>query len=452
LNWQLESPAQMPSPREASAMTYDPAHQQIVLFGGYGTAHMNDTWTYDGTSWTQHFPATSPPPRAAGRMAFDVPTQRVILFGGFNGAYLGDTWVWDGTNWTPSTSGAAPTPVTGPMLFNDPITQRVLKFGGYDGHFYSLTMYEWTAGGWSQLNPSTVPYARSTAVVASDPPHAKVVLFGGLGSVNPNNTWTWDGTNWTEEMPNNQPPLVYDSAGAFDPAIGHPIMYGGGNGGQDILDTWEWTGTDWTQLSPLNSPPPREAFGMAYDAAIGHIVIFGGADDFGALLDETWTLVGPPTCCTPYCFGDGSGTACPCGNASPVGAAAGCLNSAGTGGKLVTSGQPSLSNDSLVLVGSDMSSSSALYFQGTTRTNGGAGAVFGDGLRCASGTIVRLATKTNSAGASQYPGPGNASVSVRGQVTAPGTRDYQIWYRNAATFCTPSTFNLTNGFEVTWSP
>jgi len=104
LNWQLEAPVQRPPPREASAMTYDPVHQQIVLFGGYNTAHLNDTWTYDGTTWTQRFPAASPPPRAAGRMAFDVPTQRVILFGGFNGAYLGDTWLWDGANWTPSLS------------------------------------------------------------------------------------------------------------------------------------------------------------------------------------------------------------------------------------------------------------------------------------------------------------------------------------------------------------
>jgi hypothetical protein len=43
-------------------------------------------------------------------------------------------------------------------------------------------------------------------------------------------------------------------------------------------------------------------------------------------------------------------------------------------------------------------------------------------------------------------------VSVKGLVTAPGVRDYQCWYRNAAAFCTPSTFNLTNGLEITWTP
>ena len=84
---------------------------------------------------------------------------------------------------------------------------------------------------------------------------------------------------------------------------------------------------------------------------------------------------------SPYCAGDGSATACPCGNASPVGADAGCLHSLGSGGTLRAHGYARLSADTLVLVGEGMPNASALYFQGTTQVNGGAGAVFGDGLR-----------------------------------------------------------------------
>jgi hypothetical protein len=153
---------------------------------------------------------------------------------------------------------------------------------------------------------------------------------------------------------------------------------------------------------------------------------------------------------TPYCFGDGTSTACPCGNAGATGN--GCASSVNAlGGHLGTSGSASLAADTLVLGGSGMPNSSVLYFQGTTQLNGGLGAMFGDGLRCAGGTIIRLGTKTNVAGASQYPAAGDASVSVRGAVTAPGTRTYQVWYRNAAAFCTPSTFNLSNGVAITWS-
>jgi hypothetical protein len=41
---------------------------------------------------------------------------------------------------------------------------------------------------------------------------------------------------------------------------------------------------------------------------------------------------------------------------------------------------------------------------------------------------------------------------VKGAVSAGTVRDYQVWDRNSALFCTPSTFNLTNGSGVTWMP
>jgi hypothetical protein len=153
---------------------------------------------------------------------------------------------------------------------------------------------------------------------------------------------------------------------------------------------------------------------------------------------------------TPFCAGDGTGAACPCANDSVPGARVGCLNSLGTGGKLRAGGTASLSNDTLVLHGSQMPNTSALYFQGTLAQNGGNGATFGDGKRCAGGTTTRLGEKNNVMGASYYPSPGNLPVSSAGSVTSPGTRTYQVWYRNAATYCTAATFNLTNGVEVTW--
>jgi hypothetical protein len=152
-----------------------------------------------------------------------------------------------------------------------------------------------------------------------------------------------------------------------------------------------------------------------------------------------------------YCFGDGTGTACPCGNASPVGASAGCLNSFAVGGTLRASGVASIGCDNVALNAANLpASTSALFFQGTTQVGAGAGAAFGDGLRCAGGSVIRLATATTSGGAATYPAVGQPLVHVRGAVTTPGTRTYQTWYRNAAAFCQPETFNLTNGVQLTW--
>ncbi len=159
--------------------------------------------------------------------------------------------------------------------------------------------------------------------------------------------------------------------------------------------------------------------------------------------------------CNPgvsYCAGDGTGTACPCGNNSVLGFGQGCLNSLGTGALLAASGTASIGSDTVVLAGTNMPNSSALYFQGTTQQSGGLGITFGDGLRCAAGSVIRLGTKFNTSGASQYPAAGDPSVSVRGLVAAAGTRTYQVWYRNAAAFCTSSTFNLSNGISVAWAP
>jgi uncharacterized membrane protein len=165
-----------------------------------------------------------------------------------------------------------------------------------------------------------------------------------------------------------------------------------------------------------------------------------------------WVVVYPGALSlgSAFCFGDGTGAACPCANNGSVGH--GCASSiVPAGARLAATGIASIANDSVVLAGSDMPNAAALYFQGTTQSGAGAGVAFGDGLRCAAGTIVRLGTKANSGGASRYPTAGDASVSTRGLVTAPGTRTYQVWYRNSAAFCTPATFNLSNGLSITWT-
>ena len=184
--------------------------------------------------------------------------------------------------------------------------------------------------------------------------------------------------------------------------------------------------------------------GQSYTIQVG---CYGAA---GANIVGTFSVTESGSPCiagTAYCFGDGTGGACPCGNLGTAGN--GCANSINANGANLTgSGNASISGDSLSLTGSGMPNSNALYFQGTTQI----AAAFGDGLRCAGGTVVRLGTKLNVAGSSTYPVAGDLSVSVRGAVTVPGVRNYQAWYRNAAAFCTASTFNLTNGYSVTWAP
>src|SRR5262245_16294739 len=299
LDWIELSPNNPPPARSYLAMTYDPASGKVIMFGGFdGIGYLNDTWSFDGTNWTQIATQAAPPARTAAQMTYDSVTQKVVLFGGYDGThYLGDTWLWDGSTlqWTQVRPRHRPAAVTGPMLFPDPNGSADL-FGGFDGQFYQLTMWQWSGSDWTQLFPPTVPFARSLAAVATNTSTGQVVMFGGLGDVNPNNTWTYDGTTWTLQSPAVQPPLVYGASAAFGPGLQGVVLFGGGSGGVDQNTTWLWdqVAATWTQLSPVHSPPARDVAGMAYDATLDRVILFGGEDNNG-YFNDTWELVSAPT-------------------------------------------------------------------------------------------------------------------------------------------------------------
>ncbi|MBL8862179.1 MAG: hypothetical protein JNK02_09215 [Planctomycetes bacterium] len=183
---------------------------------------------------------------------------------------------------------------------------------------------------------------------------------------------------------------------------------------------------------------PAERLGLATARSLGI--------PFSAELDGLDTRWRPQTA-TGYCFGD-TAAACPCGNAGAAGN--GCANSIfAAGANLTASGNAQVSADSVVLTGTNMPNSSVLYFQGTTQVQ----AVFGDGLRCVAGAVIRLSIKSNVGNTSSFPVGIDPPLSVAGLIPAAGgTRHYQGWYRDAAPFCTPATFNLTNGITITWTP
>lgn len=151
----------------------------------------------------------------------------------------------------------------------------------------------------------------------------------------------------------------------------------------------------------------------------------------------------------PYCFGDGSGTPCPCGNHDPAGAG-GCANSSGFGGRLAALGSTSLSADDLQLEATHLiPNQPGLLFAGTQPVNGGSGIHFGDGLRCAGGQVRRLGVRTPDAQGRAVWGPG---LGLAGGWT-PGTlRFAQVWYRNPAGGPCLSGFNLTNGISIAVCP
>jgi len=147
------------------------------------------------------------------------------------------------------------------------------------------------------------------------------------------------------------------------------------------------------------------------------------------------------------CHGDGSGTACPCGNVGNSGE--GCANGAGSGGVLGATGSSSVSIGDLVLTASQLiPSQPGLYFQGNNAINSGLGTAFGDGLRCAGGGVVRLQVRfADSSGSSQT----SVDIPATGGISAGDLKRFQVWYRDPASSPCGALFNLTNGVEITFS-
>ncbi len=204
----------------------------VVLFGGNtvtgsGGAYLQETWTFDGSSWTSVTTASSPSGRSGHAMATLGST--VVLFGGADTNGLqSDTWTFDGTTWTPvSTANSPPSRRDGAMAT---LGSKVYLFGGYN-------------------------------YVTDDAGTPHVVPLG--------DTWSFDGATWNQITITVAPSARYDHAMAQ--LNGQIILFGGENTTTNIApslasysnETWAFDGSHWTLLSPSNSPAVRSGHTLA---------------------------------------------------------------------------------------------------------------------------------------------------------------------------------------------
>jgi hypothetical protein len=135
----------------------------------------------------------------------------------------------------------------------------------------------------------------------------RIVLFGGAaqgGGGRPNDMHEWDGRRWHRRRPKHMPFPNRGVTGklAWDPVRKTALHFGGvARDGKTILnETWEYDGRDWTKLSPKTVPPKRFSHSMSYDPVRKQILMFGGANSTSrwtggpgtGLLDDTWVWDG----------------------------------------------------------------------------------------------------------------------------------------------------------------
>ncbi len=143
VNWTLRA-SNGPSERSWSAMAYDPQREVVLMHGGWYTfldpyaclscdptivVMQNDTWEWDGSSWTS---AGAGPAIKAHAMTWDPARERMMFFGGSTSSqFLGTTYERVNGAWQLRSGGPAPGPRNNPRMTFDPVRQRVHMMGGY---------------------------------------------------------------------------------------------------------------------------------------------------------------------------------------------------------------------------------------------------------------------------------------------------------------------------------
>jgi hypothetical protein len=288
-----------PSARFGHAMTYDSVRSRTVLFGGSlvvggQVGSVNDTWEWNGESWTQ-MADIGPAARQDHALCFDSVRQTALLFGGLSGqnTLLGDTWSWDGQGWTQLDDSGPPARSGQAMIFDSARGHAVL-FGGQSAAGVLNDTWEWDGQSWTQQQ-DTGPSARWHHALAFDLVHNLVVLFGGdPGNGNAlGDTWSWDGSTWTQITTFGANPCFNAAMVSSDVQI---ALFGGMDAANAVFrETWTFDGTHWTHRQDIG-PVARFSHAMSFDAARRSIVLFGGRDATASPLADTWehTETDPP--------------------------------------------------------------------------------------------------------------------------------------------------------------
>jgi len=174
-----------------------------------------------------------------------------------------------------------------------------------------------------------------------------------------------------------------------------------------------------------------------------------GSDDSGDSSGSAYLFDSAGSVGTSACFGDGTGTVCPCGNSGGPGR--GCANSASASGSVLRAyGSASILLDDLVLrARGSTPSAPGVFFQGSEAVAAGLGSVLGDGLLCAGGTIVRLEVAfANREGSAES----QTSIASSGSVLPGQVHHYQWWYRDSNGSPCGAGFNLSNSVQIAWVP
>lgn len=295
--WRLILPTVRPAARNLTSLAFDRGRSTTVLFGGRGDfAVFADTWEWDGTIWLPLNPPTTPPARGDHGLVYDFAHQRVVLFGGADytfSTHYNDTWLFDGVDWQLQSPAVAPSPRSSMPLAFDHVRGTVLAFGGAiwrPGQIQNFDdTWEWDGGNWTQLFPAHRPSARGGHVMVGDPGRRRVVMCSGGTSLATasGDTWVWDGSDWGLDSGTGMNPTLWPGQLTFDVRrnlVAHIRQYFLFIAPLYLDVHWFADTTGGSNLIGGGTIGPA----LAYDEVRDELVQFGGYFDGCCAQSSTW--------------------------------------------------------------------------------------------------------------------------------------------------------------------
>jgi hypothetical protein len=240
--------------RTQHTVTWDPARNQLVLFGGsHQMMKLSDTWTWSGTEWKETGSGVTPTPRANHTLTWDESLQVLVAFGG-DGLGSEETWEWNGRSWALASSGGPPARHGHTMGWDRNGKQLVLVGG--EGPFSTSRPDPWLrkSGVWAKA-AGVVPQPRTDHTMTWDAARQTFVLFGGYehtqaGDLRSNDTWLMHLSSWLHASGGPQPVAREGHSVTWDPERKQLMLFGGERGySQALNDTWVWQGNSWATVA-----------------------------------------------------------------------------------------------------------------------------------------------------------------------------------------------------------
>ncbi len=321
--WRELELEESPSRRFGHAMAYDAAEDTRVLFGGCTaltdnlgscSQYSDETYLFKNGAWQLVESYSSPSARMDHRMIYNPATQQILLFGGqtADGQFSNEVWMFITSIGQWFQLDDAPIDARmGHMMVYDEASARILVLGGAsswtdevpDGPS-DVWAYDQNNGVWEEVvprvdevpqAPETIPQDIVFAAGFYDRRNQSVVQLGGVGFQF--KTWRWDSGReyWQDiSLPTIIHTLTNSTKAFYDDAQEQVVFYCGECSeyadGKGVL--LGWNGYSWHDIVVAgDGPNPIHDYAMAYDAENEMAILFGGYHDTEPL-NQTWLLAG----------------------------------------------------------------------------------------------------------------------------------------------------------------